>query len=364
MHNRMEQDGVPATQEEKEDTQVAHVPFLAILPDMSLNVAILEQDVYASTAPLLPRNVPMTTVGETEPMPDTPPAAPVPRTSSTRFIPPTELASTSSHPRSTSSPLATGAPEADSTSIPIPQHTAQHTAQHTPSISQRLRQFGLMALPSLRRAELADIPDSLVWSVAVVDPDQTGLPLRLTRSSSAASRSGWLPGSSRSFRFRGSSASRGLSRGGGSLHRGASLRSGAGGSVGDTAGLGHSAAIPVFALARSGDIPLEPVPFRGASPPLPHGHSGPIRSKSPALRPLDEAAGGSGGWVVLSPSASASSTDGGAARHASPLGQPVKAQRSRSLRNTLSFRSAGGDAYERLEDVDEGSGEVLRDVAH
>lgn len=331
MHDQMREEGVSETGGDT-DIETARIPFLAVLPDMSLHVAVLEQDVHTATAPLVPRQLP--TVGETEPISDPMPAASEAR--STRFVPPADPGSSSS--RTLSAEL-----QAASTSVPMPQHSTQQTH----SVSGRLRQFGLMALPSLRRAELADIPDSLVWSIAIVDPARAALP-PLSNSSSMSGRIGWLPGSSRSIRRHGSSASHALSRRG-SLRRGTSLRSDAG----DTAGF--SASIPMHARASTGGAPLPPTPFRGASPPLPGGHSSaPLRGGSPALRPVAPAAGASGGWVELDPAAPATDAAGGPPRVGSPLAKPAKAaSRSRSLRGALSFRSTGADGYVRLADVSE-----------
>eukprot|EP00892_Ulva_mutabilis_P007981 jgi/Ulvmu1/5555/UM023_0091.1 len=328
MHDQLREEGV---REPEGDAEPAQIPFLAILPDMSLHVAVLEQDVYSATVPLVPRK--LSTVGATEPTPD-PTAAPSIAQSS-RFVPAADPNTTSSGPLSTCGPVAT------STSIAMPQHSAQQPH----SVSGRLRQFGLMALPSLRRAELEDIPDSLVWSVAVIDAAHAALPTRLTSSTSTSSRSGWLTGASRSFRVHGSSASRALSRGS-SLRRGASTRSAAG----DTSGLGRSASIPMQALARSGDLP-HPPPFTAPVPPPFHA-SAPLRAGSPALQPAD--LGGSGGWVMLDPPAPARDDGSGALRQEPQLTKPAKPARSKSLRKGRSFRSAGGDGYERLAGVQEG----------
>lgn len=214
MHASMQAQGVPSSSPQPEDAEHAQIPFLAILPDMSLHVALLEKDAFSDTAPVA------TSTSMTVNAVDAPHglSTALPSMPESRFTPtwnPLTHSSAPSEPQFSATVEAIGGPSTtlESTTVSIPNAAEPPASQPvTRTISSRLRQFGLTALPSLRRAEFADIPESVVWTIAVVDGAAAGL---LAPSRSFSRR--FASGRSHSLRRLNS---------GHSLTRGASLRSG------------------------------------------------------------------------------------------------------------------------------------------
>lgn len=342
MHESMQAEGASTTDAPAaDDAEPAAIPFLAILPDMTLHVAILEKDVFTDTAPLDTRTLPLPipTAGDSSRvLGGTEQASAAARTRSARFVPP-------SNPHTD----AAGGPTAPHTSLRIARPAAApHSQPLTHTFSGRLRQFGLAALPSLRRAELADIPDSLVWSVAVVDHRPP-----LTRLAST-----------RSLSWRRGATSR-------SIMRASSLR------TGGIAVDGHGAApgdpTPLQTFNRAGSITRVHTASKGASAPIVSGampshppgvmhgqSSAPLFPGAPDHNVHDATA-----VATLRSSRSLQGNagmPGGSSGLVSAVepwqGQPGKAQRTRSLRKGRSLRAGGGGGYERLADVHEMPGEV------
>lgn len=328
MHASMQAQGVPATDAPAGDADPAAIPFLAVLPDLSIHVAVLEPDFFDETAPLATRtrSITLGPSGDTASLAEPPPAVPTD---------------------------ATGAPTAPSTIIQLSRPSATPL---TRTVSGRLRQFGLVALPSLRRADLSDIPDSLVWSVAIVDPAHAERHPHLL----PPPRTSRL-GRTHSLRRRGSTAStRAPSRTG-------SLR--ASGSIADAYNLPRSGSIPFQKHPGAGDPVSAPPPcgsdagpyvlLSGMQPAVP------TRQASEPLPPtllaprLPEGAHAPGARLVSGDGAVSAFESGAAVSALGPWpGRPGKPQRSRSLRAARSLRSCSGDGRERLADVHEMPGEV------
>lgn len=167
------------------------IPFLAILPDCSLVLAALDIDACSDTFPIMPpttRPRSYATDTSTATSQSAPPSEPV-SSSYVVYVPPPQ-------PQY----IPPDRPARYPIQAPQLSQSSDAATRTSTSTSGRLRRFGIMRMPSQRRADLEGIPSSLIWSIVSVElhycPWVRGCSHNIGRSGSSTR----LAASSRSFR--------------------------------------------------------------------------------------------------------------------------------------------------------------------
>eukprot|EP00892_Ulva_mutabilis_P007965 jgi/Ulvmu1/5540/UM023_0076.1 len=137
------------------------IPFLAVLPDSTLILAVLDKDDQSTSTPPTPPSTLPRSHGSEATAPPSQSTQPIEPPSSShivyvpppqpQYIPPDRPARYPIEPHSTPQPW-----------LP-PSHSSS-------TLSGRIRRIGLPRMQSFRRVDLEGIPGSLIWSIVTVDP--------------------------------------------------------------------------------------------------------------------------------------------------------------------------------------------------